>query len=112
MRYVQEIQQIEDKLLQSPLAPKNKLLSEKQAFGSSGQASNFSLKRDTTLGYFSVPQPYELGPVCERMVKDPEDRREKRKMQKQLEDGAKSDRKKNSPSPHKMSKFDSLKLSS
>ena len=69
IRYVQEIQQIEDKLLTSPLSPKNKLMSEKQAFGSTSGLSGFQGKRDTTLGYFSVPPPFEKGEECERQTR-------------------------------------------
>mmetsp|Transcript_37184 Transcript_37184/g.45399 ORF Transcript_37184/g.45399 Transcript_37184/m.45399 type:complete len:91 (+) Transcript_37184:997-1269(+) len=39
-----------------------------QVFGSSGQNDNYSPKRETTLGYFSVKQPFETGHDCHRFV--------------------------------------------
>ena len=52
----------------SPISPKNKLLGQVQSFGASGTAVNFERKRSTTLGDFSVPDPWETGNECFRFA--------------------------------------------
>ena len=41
-------------------------MSQIQSFGASGATERFTRKRDTTLGYFSVMPPFEVGPDCHR----------------------------------------------
>ena len=51
----------------SPVSPKNTQLQTVQAFGAT--ADEFSPKRETTLGYFSVMEPYAKGQQCFRLAR-------------------------------------------
>lgn len=52
----------------SPHNEKNIQLKTVQVFGSTGQGVDYEGGRETTLGYFSVPQPEEQGPECFRFM--------------------------------------------
>lgn len=65
-RLIQKISATIEKTEKSKISPKNKLMSKMQAFGNSGQREDFSPKRETTLGYFSVKPTFDLGPSCVR----------------------------------------------
>ena len=67
-RLVQKISNSMSKAKMSPISPKNKLLGQVQSFGASGTAINFERKRSTTLGDFSVPDPWETGNECFRFA--------------------------------------------